>query len=281
MLKGNEADMIRQIFPSPDRQLALQGYYLKQDLRALAAARTAPFLYSNFVLSLDGRIALPRPDQAGMKVPEATANERDWRLFQELAVQADLLITSGRYLRDYAAGQAQEILAVYDDPRFEDLKTWRQAQGLPLYPDLAVISGSLEFPIPESLTQKNRKVLIFTDASASKKRITELENQLGQVIIAGDMGVKGDLLREALHTRGYRIIYNTAGPKVMHLLLAGELLDRLYLTFTSRILGGDPFSSIVEGELLEPVADFRLTQLAYDPQAPDGLGQLFARYDRA
>ena len=39
-----------------------------------------------------------------------------------------LVITTGRYLRDYAAGKAQEILRVYDDPRFADLKAWRAAQ---------------------------------------------------------------------------------------------------------------------------------------------------------
>ena len=50
----------------------------------------------------------------GMTVPKATSNERDWRLFQELAVQADIIISSGRYLRDYAEGQTQEILSVYD-----------------------------------------------------------------------------------------------------------------------------------------------------------------------
>jgi len=43
-------------------------------------------------------------------VPRAIANERDWRLFQELSAQADIFLTSGRYLREWAKGQAQEIL---------------------------------------------------------------------------------------------------------------------------------------------------------------------------
>lgn len=30
-----------------------------------------------------------------MMVPKNTANERDWRLYQELAAQADLIISSG------------------------------------------------------------------------------------------------------------------------------------------------------------------------------------------
>ena len=38
-------------------------------------------------------------------------------------------------------GRAQEILRIYDDPAFADLKQWRLDQGLPLYPTLAVISA--------------------------------------------------------------------------------------------------------------------------------------------
>jgi len=66
---------------------------------------------------LDGRIAVPHPTRPGLTVPETIANDRDWRLFQELAAQADLIISSGRYLRDWADGRAQEILRV-DDPKF-------------------------------------------------------------------------------------------------------------------------------------------------------------------
>ena len=60
-----------------------------------------------------------------MMVPKNIVNDRDWRLYQELAAQADLIISSGRYLRDWADDRAQEILQV-DNPEFADLKTWRQ-----------------------------------------------------------------------------------------------------------------------------------------------------------
>ena len=52
-----------------------------------------PFVYTNYVTSIDGRIAIPRPEGQGMMVPKETANDRDWRLFQELAVQADVIIS--------------------------------------------------------------------------------------------------------------------------------------------------------------------------------------------
>ncbi len=141
-------DNIWQLYPTPAREIALSGLYLNHDLRGQHEALGRPFVYTNYVTSIDGRIAIPRPTGQGMMVPKATSNDRDWRLFQELAVQADCIISSGRYLRDYVEGKAQEILRVYDEPRFADLGRWRAARGLSRYPDLAVVSGCLLYTSP-------------------------------------------------------------------------------------------------------------------------------------
>src|SRR5690606_6878447 len=108
------------LYPNPGQETALRRMYLAHDIRERTAPGDRAFVYTNFVTSLDGRIAVERPDGSGLMVPSQTANPRDWRLFQELAVQADILITSGRYLRDYAGGRAQEILRIYDDPDLAD-----------------------------------------------------------------------------------------------------------------------------------------------------------------
>lgn len=266
-----------QLFPH-SATVALEGLYLAHDLRRLAGDR--PFVYANFVTSLDGRIAVPDAVKGGMRVPLNVANARDWRLFQELAIQADLIITTGRYLRDYAAGKAQEILRVYDDPRFTDLKAWRTAQGLTPQPDLVVISSSLDFPVPDALTQGGRRVAIVTDRRADLQRVRELEMQVGQVLVAGDDRVEGRRFVELMANQGYRMIYSAAGPKIAHMLLAGGVLDRLYLTQVSRILGGAPFSSIVEGPLLEHAIDLPLRTLYYDLASEETPGQLFACYGK-
>ncbi len=274
-------EQVVRLFPSPPEGYPLEGLYLAHNLREQAGIDGKPFVYSNFVISLDGRIAIPHVSKAGMMVPKQTANDRDWRLFQELAIQADLIISTGRYLRDYADGRAQEILRVYDDPQFADLKEWRQKRGLRPQPDLAVISASLSFPIPEILTQGERSVLIYTVAEADPQRVKELEKQTGRVIAVGEKSVDGRALVASLAELGYRTVYSSAGPKVHYLLLEADVLDRMYLTHTHRVLGARPFSSIVEGELLDPARDFRLHALYHDPAGLDGLGQLFVAYDRA
>ncbi len=266
-----------QLIPTP-AAVALAGLYLAHDLRTLADDR--PFVYANFVASLDGRIAIPDIAKGGMKVPLNIANARDWRLFQELAIQADLIITTGRYLRDYAAGKAQEILRVYDDPRFADLTAWRAAQGLSPQPDLVVVSSSLDFPVPDALTHGGRRVIIVTDRRADVRRIRELEAQVGEVFVAGESGVDGRRFVELMAGAGYRVIYSAAGPKIAHMLLAGGVLDRLYLTQVARVLGGTPFSSIVEGSLLEKAVDLPLRTLYYDAAGVENAGQLFGCYGR-
>jgi riboflavin biosynthesis pyrimidine reductase len=270
-----------RLWPQPSEATALAGLYLAQDLRAEAIGRKRPFVYANFVTSLDGRIAIPDKKQGGLKVPGSVANDRDWRLFQELAVQADVIITTGRYLRDYAAGKAQEILRVQDDPAFADLAEWRRTQGLSPQPDLAVVSHSLDFPVPYALRRQERRVVVVTDRRADPARVARIESQLSEVVVAGEQSVQGSQFVDALAERGYGTIYSAAGPRILHMLLADGVLDRLYLTTVPRLLGGDPFASIVDGPLLEPATDMTLRTLYHDTAGVDGLGQLFACYERA
>jgi riboflavin biosynthesis pyrimidine reductase len=273
-------DTIWQLYPLPAQEVTLEGLYLRHDLRRRGEELARPFVYTNYVISIDGRIAIQRPEGKGMMVPKDTSNDRDWRLFQELAVQADVIISSGRYLRDHAEGRAQEILRVYDEPRFADLGRWRAERGLPDYPDLAIVSGSLDFPIPPFLTQSGRSVIVITHGAADETRRAKLEEQGAQVVSAGENDVDGRATIAALGEQGYRTIYMATGPKVHHLLLADNVLDRLYLTTAHRLLGGQPFSSLVEGELLQPAVGMRLHAHYYDPHALDGLGQQFTCYER-
>ena len=279
-LTGDETmDTILKLYPLPAQELPLEGAYLAHDLRQYAEKTNKPFIYANFVVSLDGRIAIPHPSGRGLTVPQATANARDWRLFQELAAQADLVLSSGRYLREWAEERAQEILRV-DDPRFADLERWRKARRLAPLPDIAIISASLDFPIPPVLTAGGRKALVFTTANPDPGRVEQIEAQAGQVLVAGENSVNGSRLVGHLAELGYHTVYSAAGPRILHLLAEKNVLDRLYLTYASRMLGGRPFSSILEGPALTPALDFKIHHIYLDPHALGGSGQLFLSYDR-
>jgi riboflavin biosynthesis pyrimidine reductase len=268
---------ILRLFPLPGAEIALEGAYLGENLRQYAGRTGRPFLYANFVASLDGRIALPPPGGTVLQVPKSIANERDWRLYQELAAQADIILSSGRYLRDWAAGRAQEILQV-DDPRFADLRAWRHDHGLPPQADIAIVSASLDFPIPTLLTSGGRRFVVATVANPDPSRVDEIKRLGGRVVIAGKESVDGALLVEAMAALGYRTIYSAAGPRILHLLVTGGALDFLYVTAANRLLGGVNFATLLQGPPLDPPVGARIRQIYLDEQALGGLGQVYLSY---
>jgi riboflavin biosynthesis pyrimidine reductase len=270
-----------QLFPPTGAQLPLKGLYLAHALHQ-KGSQQAPWVYTNFVTSLDGRIALKDPKAGGYQVPKAIANPRDWRLFQELAAQADVLITGGRYVRDLARGQTQSTLRVGEAPGEEDLRAWRIEQGLPAQPALAVVSASLDLPL-QALGRQDRDIYVITGEAAHEGRIKQLEREGATVIPAGDgPRVDGAKMVQALARLGFKTIYSTAGPQVLHTLLAAGVLARLYLTLTHQMLGGEDFATLLAGPLLTSPTRFELTSLYYDAAAPQGAGQCFAMFeDRA
>ncbi|BAZ93249.1 hypothetical protein TspCOW1_18250 [Thiohalobacter sp. COW1] len=270
---------IQQLYPRSSRDHALEGLYLQQRLHHRGEPGR-PFVYSNFISSLDGRIGVAAPGRDTHQVPPAIANPRDWRLFQELGTQADLLITSARYFREYAIGQAQDTLPVGAGRKFDDLRRWRLDQGLSPQPDIAIISASLDIPVQALAAYPHRRLHLLTGADADPQRIQALEQAGVQAHYVGEgHQAEGGRTLDALAAAGYRSIYVIGGPHVLNTLLQAGRLDRLYLTFAGRILGGEDFSTFVYGSHLEPAPRLQLAQLYYDPLAPEGCGQLLGCYD--
>lgn len=273
---------VLQLFPPPAPQAArlpLAGLYLQHPLHRLSD-EPAALVYSNFVTSLDGRIALPRAGRASHGVPPAIGNSRDWRLFQELAAHADVIITSARYFRQYARGEAQDHLPVGPGERFADLRQWRLDAGLSAQPDIAVFSASLDIPAEAMDTFRARRVHVFTGEQADAARGRQLRDAGIEVHAVGSgAGVDGARATARLTALGYRRIYSVAGPAVLHTLLRAGVLQRLYLTFAHRIVGGEVFDTLCWGPELQPAPRAALRSLFYDAYAPEDAGQLIACYD--
>jgi riboflavin biosynthesis pyrimidine reductase len=251
---------ITACYPDPGATRPLTGLYLDHALPD--RGRHGPFIYANYIASLDGRISVPAAT-GGQGVPESIANARDWRLFQELAGQADLLLSSGRYLRDFEAGTAQDILPVGIDDTFSDIRAWRVRHGLAPQPDVAVLSAGLDFAVPGRLLDQGRRVIVITGESASDARVQAHERAGTEVIVLpGVERPGGAALVTALQALAYRRIYT------------------LFLTTVHRLIGGQPFASLCEGDLLAETGDFQLASMHLDAHGPGGCTQTFSRYDR-
>lgn len=270
---------ITRLFPPPAAELCLDGLYLEHCLHS-RGANGKPYIYSNFVTSLDGRIALASEDRATHQVPASITNPRDWRLYQELAGQADLLITSSRFFRQTDIGEEQDQLPVSNHPDFADIRTWRSQNGLAAQPDIAILSRSLAIP-PDSLrAYRGRRIMVFTGEDADPSRVRQLTTNGIEVVYAGSgKAVNGSELATRLGTMGYRSIYAIAGPEVLHTLLVTRVLNRLYLTMTHQLLAGDEFDTLTRGAPLSPAMGFRLVMLYLDTHAPAGASQWFSVFE--
>lgn len=272
-------DALTRLFPAPAAAVELNGLYLNHDLRRFGT-RARPFVYASFITSLDGRISLPHPTKPTHMVPGAVANPRDWRLFQELAAQADVLITSGRYIRQLARDMAQDSLPVSGEPAYADLIEWRKSQGLPPQPAVVILSGSLNVPIPENLLNSGRPVYVATGAQADPQRMRDIESKGAHILIVGhDSRAEGHRLATALGEQGFTTIDMIAGSEVLNTLLADRALNRLYLTHALRVLGGVSFDTLLKGKQLDPPTDFNLHSLHYDAGEGRKTNQLFAVYE--
>lgn len=284
--RGNSPMILTKLFPTPVEPVPLEGIYLNHDLRARwndpTRGLSRPFVYTDFVVSLDGRIALECRRTRKSAVPAEIANARDWRLFEELGAQADVLLTTGRYVRDLAMGDAQASLPVNETTAYQDLRDWRQAQGLTAQPALAVLSETLSLPLPtmEYLIKRYVRVFVATGIDVDVTRARAIEAQGATVMMIAGRGqqVRGQALIQALGQEGFNLIYSTAGPRVLATLLADRVLDRLYLTQVHRILGSDSYDTLVKGHRLCPPADFLLGALYYDEPSKESPGQIFACY---
>ncbi len=272
-------ERVLELYPECGNRHALQGLYLTR-LPDSGTSGIAPFIYTNYISSLDGRIALPVPGQHTHQVPAATTNARDWRLFQELAAQADLLITTARYFRQAAKQQAQAELPLGTASEFDDLRDWRKIQGMSPRPDIAIFSASLNIP-PDTLEQyRDRKLYVVTGAQADQGRLQRLSDTTGVQIITCGNGhqVEATHLRARLGQLGYHRVYAIGGPAVLHTLISGNALDRLYLTTAHVLLGGTEFDTFVTGPQLAPVRAMPLRTMYLDTSTPGGAGQTMAIY---
>lgn len=273
------SNTLLQLFPPcSEKHVSAEGLYLTHRLDKQGTA-TQPFVYSNYVVSLDGRIALEYPHSGHLSVPPAITSRIDWRLYQELAAQSDVLLTSGRYIRELAAGTAQSLPPV--GKHFPDLIQWRRDHGLTPQPAIVILSRSLDLPLANVLPLLARKVFVATGVKADKQKLAAITQTDVAVLLTGDYDeVEGCQLIHELGRLGYRSIYAIAGPGLLDTLLRASMVDRLYLTQVHTLLGGQCYDTLLESAVLEPAAKFLLASLYYDRGDTGRQAQFFAIYNK-
>lgn len=224
----------------------VKGKYLARDLQGMAKKtdRRPMILIANYVCDLNDVIA--RKDESGeFQVARELKNGPDWQLFQELTAQADVIITGSGYLKRFAkAGEGAEnvIDQFVKGGQFEELGDWRVAHKLKRNPDIAIVSRSLDFEIPQAAFKDGRKVIVFTTyEGATTPKAKEFEDKGVFVIGAGETGVDGKTMTDYLVLKmGYNVAKMTTGPRVLKILLDAGVVDELYITRVQREIAAKP-----------------------------------------
>ena len=272
---------VLQLYPDIGTKQALTNLYLKEQLHTLAT-REKPFIYGNFVASLDGRIALTDKNSGEPYVPESLTTVSDWLLFQQLQAQADCFITHGGYLRSLAAGTLDNILQIGLGADNKHLLSWRQANGLERQPGIVVVSASLDFPIPSFIHVHDQDFYIVTSQSADPIKVKKLQKQGFEVAFAGSgKYVEGRPLVDKLMQWGFRSIYLEAGPIILRTMLRDGVLSRLYLTMSHQLLGGESYHSLLAGPELGQAGRLKLRSMYFDALSDKQTGQFFACFEPA
>ena len=271
---------VMQLYPPPARVRRLEGLYLNERMPPPAAGAPA-LVYANFVTSLDGRIAVS-DDGGTSRLPDGLTNPRDWRLFQELQAHADCLVSHGGYLRALASGRLGNVLRTGVGEGSGDIVRWRAAQEMAEQPAVAILSATLDLPIPDSLRWNGQPVHVLTTEAARADRRAALADAGFDVVVTGPgPWVRSRDAVETLARRGYRRLYLQTGPRVIESALRDRVLSRLYLTISHRLVGGERFDTMVRGASLGDTGSTRLISLYLDEAAGRDSGQLFACFEPA
>ena len=269
----NQVPSVIELFPAPGVERELAGLHLNHDVRSGIEAHSS-FVFSGFISSIDGRIGT----DGTVGAPPSLGNERDWRLFQELIVQADVVLVSGRYVRDVGRGVARNIIPDAADGIDGDLVRYRVERGLSSQPAVAIVtrSGGFDTTVASGLSDE---VIVTYGAEVSAEMLQSWTDAGLDAVLVGEGGdVEVSRLMGALTERGHRVVFSAAGPKVLAMLVPA--LDALYLTLGAQLLGGQSYMTLLEGDELRPSRGFTVETVYLDRHGPSGTTQLFLEFRR-
>ncbi|MBX2826008.1 MAG: dihydrofolate reductase family protein [Gammaproteobacteria bacterium] len=259
----------------------LKGTYLSENLHR-QKDRNQPFIYANYVSSIDGRIAVAGED-GSRQTPEHLKTGADWTLFKELQAQAECLLTHSGYLRALEAGTHGDVLHISNSPENRYLGEWRQQADLPPQPTLLIVSRSLDFTWPTSLDANVRPVFILTNKSADADSLHRFREYGASIISLDNEGlISASEVNSVLGDLGLRNAYLQTGPDMLRSMLSGDLLQRLYLTLNLSLVGGSDFLTMLNGSLPNQYKKMNLRSLYFSKsstKSKDEQQQLFAAFD--
>lgn len=194
-----------------------------------------PTLRVNFISSLDGAVTVDGRS-GGLGGPP------DHEVFGVLRMVCDAVVVAAGTIR------TEKYDAMRLDP---PSRTWRQAHGLPEFPLMVIVSGSLDLD-PAQLVFSDAPVrpVVYTHAGAHSSRRAALA-PVADIVTVGEDAVDLRAAVADLHGRGATQLLCEGGPGLFGGLIEADLVDELCLTLSPVLVAGDA-GRIAHGATVPP-----------------------------
>lgn len=252
-LAGAEHTALRRLLPACDGETSVAEAVGGLDLVSLAPAER-PYVITNFVVTLDGHAT-----HEGRSGPIGSAV--DTAMLVALRTRVDALMIGAGTMRVERYGRA------LTDPAKRER---RERDALARDPLMVLVSAGLDLPWGAPLfTEGAGEVLVFTTSQEQPPQTTTPVRVVRQPGEQVDMAAALGHLRSE---RGIRALLCEGGPRLHGQLIAGGLVDELFITQAPK-LGGGVGPGLVSA-LDEGARPVTVEWLLAEPES----GELFGRY---
>ena len=208
-----------------------------------------PTVYTNFVASLDGSVALPEIPQSNKLISDGS--EADRFVMGLLRAFADVIVVGSGTLRGSPTGTWSPARPHPDSASlFAEL---RRLRGAPESPELAILTGS--GAIDERHPALAERAVILTSTAGAERLLDRIPEAVEVMPLASAEKIEPRVVLRALQERGHRLILFEAGPHTFGSFGAAGLIDELFLTVSPLLTGGSAATRLSLLEGVEPSRD--------------------------
>lgn len=190
-------------------------------------------VYSNFVESLDGVVALGSKPSAGSEI--SGRNQADRFLMALLRACADAVLVGAGTLR---ATPGHRWTAEHVFPELaQEFAELRVALGRRPESRLVLLTSSGDVPVTHPAVVDGATIVTTARGAAALRGRLPGSSDVIEVGDSGAVGMKRAI--DALRDRGYDVILTEGGPHVVADLIKDGLLDEAFITISPVIAGRD------------------------------------------
>jgi riboflavin biosynthesis pyrimidine reductase len=208
-----------------------------------------PTVYTNFVASLDGSVALPGVPRSNELISGASDGDRF--VMGLLRALADVVVVGSGTFHGSPTGTWTPARAHPDSaPEFAELRALR---GQAERPELAILTGSGAIDVRQPALSGPAVMLTSETGAARLRRRVPETTEL--VALTTQTTIDPQVALGALKDRGHELILFEAGPHTFGAFAAAGLIDELFLTVSPLLTGGSAATRLSLVEAVEPVRD--------------------------